>query len=86
MLQGGLVGRIVASGPDAVSAATEGADLVLLQVFAATLAMLDIRFTVYCSISLAGIIYVSSSATCQDADALYLPFQANMQCSFPNLP
>lgn len=32
--QGGLVGRVVASGSDAVSAAAEGADLVFLEVSA----------------------------------------------------
>lgn len=30
--QGGLVGRVVTSGSDAVSAAAEGADLVFLEV------------------------------------------------------
>lgn len=30
--QGGLVGRVVTSGADAISAAAEGADLILLEV------------------------------------------------------
>ena len=35
--QGGLVGRVVTSGADAISAAAEGADLILLEVCSAVL-------------------------------------------------